>query len=334
MTSGVLALLGSGATGPGMTKIHRALLERAPSPVAVNMNTPYGFQENVPQMTEKLQEYFRVSLLTDLVDGRLAHFDSASEDERRRFRHTVRDAGYVFAGPGSPSYALRQWQPLGVVEDLLSVLARNGVVCFSSAAALTLGTHTAPIYEIYKVGADLRWLEGLALTSAVGLASVVIPHYNNAEGGNYDTSRCYLGERRLRVLEEQLPPGTPILGIDEHTACIIDLAEGSLTVQGKGQVHWRRAGTDDVIASGESIRLSELGATATTLPDVDVLEPVESVVDSGEVTQLRRSREELVVLLEELRSRARADKDFAVADRIRDALVQAGLDVRDSALKS
>ncbi len=334
MAFGVLALLGSGETGPGMTKVHRALLERAPSDLAVNLNTPYGFQENVPQMTEKLQEYFRVSLRTELRDGALAHFESASDEDRQRFRHLVREAGYVFAGPGSPSYALRQWQPLGVVDDLLSVLAKDGVVCFSSAAALTLGTHTAPIYEIYKVGSDLRWLEGLGLTARLGLSCVVVPHYNNAEGGNYDTSRCYLGERRLRLLEEHLEPGTPILGVDEHTACVIDWREGTLSVSGKGQVHWRRDGGDNVFSSGEVVPLSQLGARTTPLPEVADLAPVAPSVDAAEVTQLRQSRDDLVALLDELRRHARESKDFATADRIRDALVKSGVDVRDSALKS
>jgi hypothetical protein len=54
MSQGVLALLGSGETAPGMTKVHRQLLKRLGDVRAVNLDTAYGFQENVPQMTEKL----------------------------------------------------------------------------------------------------------------------------------------------------------------------------------------------------------------------------------------------------------------------------------------
>ena len=32
---------------------------------------------------------------------------------------------------------------------------------------------------------------------ATGLPAVVVPHYDNAEGGHHDTRFCYLGERRL-----------------------------------------------------------------------------------------------------------------------------------------
>ena len=76
---------------------------------------------------------------------------------------------------------------------------------FSSAAALTLGRATVPVYEIYKVGVDPYWLEGLDLLAEVGLNVAVIPHYDNAEGGNHDTRFCYLGERRLAMLEPELP---------------------------------------------------------------------------------------------------------------------------------
>ena len=78
----------------------------------------------------------------------------------------------------------------------------------ASAAALTLGVVTVPVYEIYKVGDDPRWLEGLDLLGrATGLRAAVVPHYDNAEGGNHDTRFCYMGERRLRDLEAMRPDG-------------------------------------------------------------------------------------------------------------------------------
>ena len=76
----------------------------------------------------------------------------------------------------------------------------------ASAAALTLGVATIPVYEIYKVGEDPHWLEGLDLLGpATGLRAAVVPHYDNAEGGNHDTRFCYMGERRLQALEAALP---------------------------------------------------------------------------------------------------------------------------------
>ncbi len=74
MSRGVLVLLGSGETAPGMTKVHRAIFSRLPSLNAVNLDTAYGFQLNVPQMSEKLEEYFATSLHVKLTTLHFASY--------------------------------------------------------------------------------------------------------------------------------------------------------------------------------------------------------------------------------------------------------------------
>ncbi len=316
-----------------MTKVHRGLLAHLEAPRAVNLNTPYGFQENVPQMTEKLLAYFSTSLHLDMAALDLRSYDDATPEQRQHFRDGVRRATYVFAGPGSPSYALRQWLPLGLCDDLASTLAQGGVVCFSSAAALTLGRLTPPVYEIYKSGAALEWLPGLDLMGTIGLDCVVLPHYNNAEGRDYDTSRCYIGERRLRLLEEMLPSDTGILGIDEHTAAVIDLERRTLSVKGKGQAHWRLHGRVNDFANDSVISLDDLGAEARTLEAVaELAPPTLAVVDESEVIALRDAQERLAAALNAIRTTARAQGQYAIADEIRDALNAAGVVVRDGAV--
>ena len=333
MSHGVLALLGSGETGPSMTKVHRGLLARLNDVRAVNLNTPYGFQENVPQMTEKLLAYFSTSLHVNVTPLDLRSFDDATTEQRQFFKDAVRTANYVFAGPGSPSYALRQWTPLGLTEDLTSVLAHGGVVCFSSAAGLTLGHYTPPVYEIYKAGTGPEWLEGLNVMAGVGLDCVVLPHYNNAEGRDYDTSRCYIGERRLRILEEQLPRGVGVLGIDEHTAAIIELATMTMTVRGKGEVHWRLDGRVSDFPSDSEVALADLGAHARTFEALaPTIAPTINVVDEGELRALRDAHDRLATSLNTIRTAARAAGQFAIADEIRDALSAAGVVVRDGAI--
>jgi hypothetical protein len=316
-----------------MTKVHRGLFQRLDDVRAVNLNTPYGFQENVAQMSEKLVSYFDTSLQVGVTDLKLASYATATDDERRDFKRAVAAASFVFAGPGSPSYALNQWSPLELRVDLTTTLANGGVVCFSSAAALTLGAFTPPVYEIYKAGTGLAWLPGIDLMATIGLSCVVLPHYNNAEGGTYDTSRCYIGERRLRLLEATLPLGVSILGIDEHTAAIIDLEAQTLTVQGKGDVHWRSNGTVSDFATGTTIALSELGANAqalTALAPVQVTAPVQHSADEEHARQQRDQA--LVASLDSVRAKARAEGQYDIADAIRDALATFGVTVRDGAV--
>lgn len=316
-----------------MTKVHRELLTHLESPRAVNLNTPFGFQENVPQMTEKLLSYFSTSLHLTMAALDLRSYEDSNPAQRQAFKDAIRRANYVFAGPGSPSYALRQWEPINLGEDLTSVLAQGGVVCFSSAAALTLGHYTAPVYEIYKSGNELEWLAGLNLMAAVGLDCVVLPHYNNAEGRDYDTSRCYIGERRLRLLEKMLPPDVGILGVDEHTAAVIDLDSRTIAVKGKGQVHWRLNGKVNDFANASVIELQDLGAHARTLEPVQELAPPTlAVVSESELVALRAAQERLADSLNAIRAAARAQGHYAIADEIRDALNASGIVVRDGAI--
>ena len=177
----------------------------------------------------------------------------------------VRDARYVFAGPGSPSYALRKWLGSAVPGLLAEKLTQGGCVVFASAAALTLGVATVPVYEIYKCGEDPHWLDGLDITSAAGLRAAIIPHYDNSEGGTHDTRFCYLGERRLSVMERDLPEGAFVLGIDEHTACLFDISDGTASVEGRGVVTVRAGGRSATFPSGEKFPISRIIETADEL---------------------------------------------------------------------
>ena len=75
----------------------------------------------------------------------------------------MRTARSVFAGPGSPTYALRVWAGTGFDDALAAVATSGGTVTFASAAALTIGVATVPVYEIYKSGADPAWASGTNL---------------------------------------------------------------------------------------------------------------------------------------------------------------------------
>ncbi len=261
MTPRILAIMGSGETTPTMTKPHRALFEQAGSGPAVIIDTPYGFQENADDISAKSVEYFAKSV-GRTVD--IAGLPSAEVDTliRETALTRIRQAVWTFAGPGSPTYTLRQWSKVPVPELLADKLRDGGVVVFSSAAALTIGLRTVPVYEIYKAGDDPYWNDGLDLMAVTGLRATVIPHYNNAEGGHHDTRFCYLGERRLAIMEPMLPEDSFVLGVDEHTGLILDLDAGSATVLGLGVVTVRKDGRSVTFESGRTVSLDSLRAAA------------------------------------------------------------------------
>jgi hypothetical protein len=160
---------------------------------------------------------------------------------------------------------LRKWRETVVPGLLAEKLVHGGCVVFASAAALTLGIATVPVYEIYKCGEDPHWLEGLDVTSVAGIRAAVIPHYDNNEGGTHDTRFCYLGERRLSVMERNLPDGAFVLGVDEHTACIFDLDAGTAIVEGRGVVTVRAAGRSATMPNGEVFPTARILETADAL---------------------------------------------------------------------
>jgi len=257
--------MGSGETAPPLARVHRALIGRlGPSPTGVLIDTPYGFQENAAEITARAVEYFATSVGLPME---VAAFRDTKQDPVERATSLARlaVADVVFSGPGSPSYALHVWEGTGVPRALGQKLADGGLVTFASAAALTLGSHTVPVYEIYKVGAEPRWLAGMDVLGPLGLDVAVIPHFDNAEGGTHDTRFCYLGERRLLLLERELPGDRFILGIDSHTALILDLDAGDASVEGRGGVTVRSAGRSEVLPAGSRLPILELAAAAERL---------------------------------------------------------------------
>jgi hypothetical protein len=168
---GTVVIIGSGETAPNMVKVHRDVLGRLSEPTrAVLLDTPFGFRENVPQLTEKIVEYFSTSLQVEMAPLTFTRASDTTALQRAAFVDGVRRSNFVFTGPGSPSYAVAQWREVDLTGALVDVLNNDGVACFSSAAALTLGAYTAPIYEIYKAGDDLHWLDGLNLLGRTGTA--------------------------------------------------------------------------------------------------------------------------------------------------------------------
>ena len=261
----ILAIMGSGETAPTMVGTHRRLTSMLPTPVrAVVLDTPYGFQENASELATRAVDYFKTSVNVDLRIAGLTRMKPAagspapSSAAIEKGLRAVDDAHYLFAGPGSPTYSMQQWSGTPVRELLAKKLSQGGIVTFASAAALTLGIRTVPVYEIYKVGMDPYWNEGLGILRELGIPASVIPHYDNAEGGSHDTRFCYLGERRLQMLESEMSADEYVLGVDEHTGLVINLDDESAQVVGNSTVTLRKGSKQVVFSSGETFSLEEL----------------------------------------------------------------------------
>ena len=229
-----------------MTSVHKQLTALAGQPRlnAIFLDTPFGYQPNADEIVARTVTYFREHVGCEIGIASFRHSEQATRLETERFLARLSEANYVFAGPGSPTYALRHWRNTGVLDRLAEKVDHGGCVAFASAAAMGLGAYALPVYEIYKVGDDPSWTAGLDLLGKIGVRCAVIPHYNNHEGGTHDTRFCYMGEDRLRRLEAMLPDDLLILGIDEYTACIIDVEAQSVSVRGRGGVTARRQGSE------------------------------------------------------------------------------------------
>jgi cyanophycinase-like exopeptidase len=254
-----IVVMGSGETAPTMVKVHREVFAGSPAGPAVMLDTPFAFQMNRDELVTRTRSYFAQSVGREVEVAAWSGTEGRAQQEKSL---AVLDrAAWAFAGPGSPTFALRHWRGTPVPAALTGVVRRGGTVVLGSAAAVTLGSHAVPVYEIYKVGADPEWVEGLDLLGELtGIRAAVIPHYDNKEGATHDTRFCYLGDERLTLLEARLPDEVGVLGVDEHTALVVDVDARTASVTGNGLVSVRRRGATTTFAAGESLPLDQLAA--------------------------------------------------------------------------
>ena len=322
-----IVVMGSGETAPTMVRVHREIFAACPPGPAVLLDTPFSFQMNRDELVTRTQQYFAQSVGREVQVARWPRRDGDPSEVEKALA-LLDQAAWAFAGPGSPTYALRQWRGTGVPGALSAVVRRGGTVVMGSAAALTLGSHTVPVYEVYKVGEDPAWVEGLDLLGEItGIRAAVVPHYDNAEGGTHDTRYCYLGEPRLAGLEAELPAEVGVLGVDEHTAAILELGTRTLTVHGNGVVSVRRRGTTTTFAAGESLAFDDLAAMLRG--EATAAAPTRAPARAGEVQGDGPEQRPATSLRAEAES-CRAAFDKALGDRDVDGCVAAVLSLEQA----
>jgi len=256
---GKIVLMGSGELTATMVEVHKGLLDQLTGlPRAAFLDTPAGFQLNVDQISQKAAEYFRNHVQQPLVISSFKSRENTPDFDAEKAFHILRESAYILIGPGSPTYAVGQWKGSPVPEIFTQCVNNGGCLVAASAAALTVGRFTLPVYEIYKVGQDLHWVEGIDILGNFGFNLVVIPHWNNAEGGTHDTRFCFMGEPRFQKLVTLLTEKVPVLGLDEHTACILNLAADEAEIKGIGTVTLRSNDREVTFKSGDRFPLQIL----------------------------------------------------------------------------
>jgi peptidase E len=256
---GKIVLMGSGELTATMVEVHKGLLDQLPGdPQATFLDTPAGFQLNVDQISLKAVEYFRDHVQQPMTVSSFKSHETITDFDARQTFHRLRQSNYILIGPGSPTYAVRQLKESPIPDILVQCVENGGCLVAASAAALTVGRLTLPVYEIYKVGHELHWVDGMDILGQFGFDLVVVPHWNNAEGGTHDTRFCFMGEPRFRRLESLFPEKVSVLGLDEHTACILDFENNQAEIKGIGRVTLRSNGRDVSFQSGDRLPLGVL----------------------------------------------------------------------------
>ncbi len=336
---GYIAFFGSGETSPSGRRVFETLFNLLPLPIRTAvLETPAGFELNSDWVAGQVADFLKVRLQNynpqvDVLPARRR--DSPFSPDDLQIIAPMFQANLLYMGAGSPTYAVRQLRG-SLAWALLQARHRLGaMLVMASASTLAAGAYMMPVYEIYKVGEDLHWKQGLDLFGPFGLKLVFVPHWNNQDGGqNLDTSRCFMGLPRFEALQAMLPGDAVIVGIEEHTALLFDLPGGTCQVMGRDGVVVMRSGQSAYFPNGSNFPLTALGTfRAPTLgeglPEALVRQAVEEHNRPPAPNQPPPPPQAVLDLVA-ARQAARQEKNWPLSDALRAEIQQAGWQVTDT----
>lgn len=332
---GLVILFGSGEASASGRKVWEWLFQQLKRPIhAAILETPAGFQPNSALVAGRIAEFLQQRLqnyqpqVTIVPARRLGTVCSPNEPT---VVQQMVSANLFFLGPGSPTYAARQlegslaWQMIEARHQL------GTAVVLASSAVIAASTYALPVYEIYKVGEDLHWHTGLGFLARYGLSATFIPHWNNHEGGaELDTSRCFMGQTRFAQLHAMLPANARIVGIDEHTALVIDLQGKQCQVMGQGSVHLLYENQSRRFETGSTFNISWLGQWQMPELKQEFSAELLALLNIPEYAPETAVPPANILALMQERQNARAHRDWKTADSLRDQLIHLGWQVVDT----
>jgi hypothetical protein len=333
---GLVVLFSSGETSASGQRVYDWLFQRLQQPIRMAvLETPAGFQPNSALVAERVAEFIAHHLQNHdpqvtVVPAR-KRGTPFSPDDPGIVAPLLR-SNVIFAGAGSPTYAVRQLRDSLAWHTLVARHRLGAAIVLASAGVIAASLQALPVYEIYKVGDDLHWCPGLDLFGAYGLSLCFVSHWDNKEGGaELDTSRGFIGKARFAQLWGMLPAQTTVVGLDEHTALVVDLAGQACHVVGLGGVCLCRAGQEQRFEHGQTFPVRQLGSLQMPGPQAGIPREVwESVrAAQAEAAHVSGPSPEVLALVQD-REGARACQDWAKADVLRDRIAALGWEVRDT----
>ncbi len=122
-----------------------------------------------------------------------------------------------------------------------------------------------PVYEVYKVGEDPRWVPGLDLLAASGSPWRSSPTTTTPRAAPTTPGSATWARSAWPGSKSELPDGAFVLGVDEHTALCLDLDAREAEVAGHGGVTVRVQGRSVRIESGQTMALGHIVELAAQL---------------------------------------------------------------------
>lgn len=336
---GPIILMGSGETSPSSGAVFEKTANCYKTPVKISiLETPAGFELNSPQVAKRVADFLRIRLQNykpEIYVIPARRKGSEYSPDSPEILEPLYCSDMLFMGPGSPTYTARQLAGTLAYEIIQAKHRTGAALVLASAATIAFGCQTMPVYEIFKAGIDNHWQRGLDFFKDYGLSLIIIPHWNNAEGGaDLDTSRCFVGKDRFEALLKISPCEGTVVGIDEHTSLWVDLANGQAQVFGKDSVHIIRSGEEHRFVSGESIPLHLLGKYAP-LADIssgirpEIWQKIKSLQNVQQKDHEEAPPENIVALLLQ-REAVRRIKDFKESDYLRKQIEEQGWRILDT----
>jgi cyanophycinase-like exopeptidase len=330
-----IAFLGSGETSLAGGRIFESLIKEIDHPPQIAiMETTAGFELNSALVAQKVGDYLKTRLQNynpqiHVIPARKRGTEFSPNNAE--ILTPLLSADLIFMGPGSPTYAVGQLKD-SLAWDVIRARHRDGAaLVFASAATIAISAYTLPVYEIFKVGEDVHYKEGLDLFKSFGLPLSFIPHWNNAEGGaDLDTSRCFVGRERFDLWRAQLPPNQTIIGLDEHTGIILDFETQKCRISGVSSVTVCDGIETKIYPAGVEFDLAELGTLHNPELDTGISPEALDFLRNVPEPELASAPSAEVLALIDSRKKARTEKDFSESDRLRDQITALGWDVQDS----